>query len=103
MKVIMISGPYRNNTECGLEDNIRHAESAAKRFWKEGWAVFCPHMNTARFGGLCDDSVWLEGDLEFLKRCDAIYMLNTWRNSEGAKIEHQKAIEWGKQILYETD
>ena len=93
----MISGPYRGN----VEHNIIMARRAAVKLWKAGWAVICPHMNTANFDGECPDDVWLEGDLEFLRRVDAIYMLKAWRSSKGAMVEHQKAIEWGKQIIYE--
>lgn len=103
MKVIMISGAYRAKTEVELMANIRHAEDAAKRLWCEGWAVICPHKNTSLFGGLCDDSVWLNGVLEFLKRSDAIYMLTNWRNSEGAKNEYRKAVKWNKEIIFEGE
>ena len=99
----MISGVYRSKSEVELLDNIKHAELAARKLWIEGWAVICPHKNTAFLGGLCDDSVWIDGALEFLKRSDAVYMLNNWRQSDGAKTELLKAQEWGKQIIYEID
>jgi hypothetical protein len=101
VKVIFISGPYRAKNEWGLVQNIRHAEQVALRLWLEGWAVFCPHKNTAFFGGGCDDSVWLEGDMEILRRCDAIYMLNTWTKSAGATAEHGEALRLGIPIFYE--
>jgi len=101
MKLILISGPYRAKTEWELTENIRHAEAAAIKMWKEGWAVICPHKNSAWFGGICDDSVWLEGDLEMLRRCDAIYMLNTWHRSEGAISELKVAQRLGLEIIYE--
>ena len=101
MKLIFISGPYRANTEWELITNIRHAEAAAIKLWQEGWAVICPHKNSALFGGICDDSVWLKGDIVMLKRCDAIYMLNTWKNSTGATLELRVAKEDGLEIYYE--
>ena len=101
MKIIFISGPYRADSEWGVKQNIRHAELAAVRLWREGWAVFCPHKNTAFFGGVCDDSVWLKGDLVILRVCHAIYMLNTWRKSTGAIDEHEEAKRLGLEIIYE--
>ena len=82
---------------------MRKAEDASLRLWKEGWAVICPHKNTAHFGGAMGipDSVWLEGDLEFLKRCDAIYLLDNWKGSTGAKAEYALARKLGLEILYE--
>lgn len=100
MKVIYVAGSYRSNTEWGLVENIRKAEDAAIRLWQEGYAVICPHKNTAHFGGLAPDNIWLEGDLEILKRCDAIYMVPGWSSSKGASAEHAMAKEWGKEIIY---
>lgn len=106
MKVIYIAGKYRSDTEWGLTDNIRHAELAARRLWGEGWAVICPHKNSAHFGGLKenpedDQKLWMEGDLEILSRCDAIYMLSNYKESNGALLELAKAWNLGLEIYYE--
>ena len=103
MKVIYIAGPYRSTCEWQLEEFLRHAEDAALKLWKEGWAVVCPHKNTAHFGGAwgIPDGTWLEGDIEILKRCDAIYMLKRWEQSKGAKRELEIAVEQGLEVIYE--
>jgi len=101
MKVIYIAGAYRNGSEWGLVENIRHAEREAIKLWQNGYAVICPHKNTAHFGGLCPDGVWLDGDIEILKRCDVIYMLSNWQSSVGAKRELEVAIENGLEVRYE--
>jgi hypothetical protein len=102
MKVIFISGAYRHKTEWQLEEHIRKAEDAALRLWQLGWVVICPHKNTAHFGGACDDKVWLEGDLELLRRSDAIYLLSRWQQSVGACAEYELARELGK-VIHEED
>ncbi|KKN65498.1 hypothetical protein LCGC14_0481020 [marine sediment metagenome] len=101
MKVIFISGPYRAKTEWQLVENIRAAEAAAIKLWREGWAVFCAHKNSAHFGGVCDESNFLNGDIEILKRCDAIYMLKSWRASVGACVELEIAMGIDLEIIYE--
>lgn len=101
MKVIFVSGAYRATSVLGIEQNIRHAEAASVELWKQGWAVYCPHKNTAHFDGIMPDSVWLEANLEILKRCDAIYMLRNWEQSVGATQEYKLAVELGKSVLYE--
>ena len=103
MKTIYISGKYRSDTEWGLEENIRHAEAAAIKLWQQGFAVFCPHKNTAHFGGACPDKALLDGDLEMLKRFDAIFMLNNWKDSVGACQELKVAKEHNLEIIYEDD
>ena len=40
-------------------------------------------------------------DIKLLCDCDAIYMLNGWRESAGAKIEHKLARDIGIEIIYE--
>lgn len=100
MEVIYIAGKYRSDTEWGLVENIRLAEEAAIKLWRQGYAVICPHKNTAHFGGLCDDKVWLEGSIEILKRCDAIYMLPNWRDSVGACAELKIAQENNLVVIY---
>ena len=101
MKIIFVSGPYRAKTEWELVGNIRRAEAAAIKLWREGWAVICPHKNSALFGGACNDSIWLEGDLEMLRRCDAIYMLRCWSTSEGAIKELALAENLGLEIYWQ--
>lgn len=99
MKLVFVSGPYRGD----VEGNISRAKRAAVRLWQRGYAVICPHLNTANFDGLCDDEVWLTGDLEILARCDTVYMLTNWKASEGARAEHRLAADLGKEIVYEAN
>jgi Domain of unknown function (DUF4406) len=87
MKLIYLAGPYRATTEWALVQNIRNAEALALEVWKLGVACICPHKNTALLGGACDDTVWLEGDLEMLRRCDAVICTTDWQRSEGARNE----------------
>lgn len=98
--IIYTAGPYRAPTEWGVTENIRTAERYAIELWKQGWVVICPHKNTACFGGCLPDDTWLMGDLEILKRCDAIFMLPGWENSEGARVEHTVAHDLGLKTFY---
>ena len=66
MKLSYIAGPYRSDTINGIVQNIRNAEKVAIKYWRLGYAVICPHKNTALFDGLLPDHVWLEGDIEII-------------------------------------
>ena len=101
IKKIYVSGPYRSSTEWGVEDNIRRAEVSAVKLWQEGYAVFCPHKNSAHLGGIVPDNVFLAGDLEILKRFDIIFMLKGWEQSIGACIELHTAQEHCLEVMYE--
>lgn len=101
MKLAFISGPYRGKTISDVVANIRHAEKYAIQYWQDGYAVICPHKNTALFDGLAPDRVWLDGDMEMLRRCDLCVMIPGWSNSVGARAEHTLAKELGVEVVYE--
>ena len=103
MKLVFISGPYRADSIYGIVQNIRKAEAVALKYWLGGCAVICPHKNSSLLDGAAPDSVWLEGDLEILGRCDAIVMMRGWQNSEGATAELHYATLQGLEIIYDPD
>jgi len=102
MEVIYIAGPYRSDTKAGQAHNIKHSREAAIRLWQEGYAVICPHMNSAWFDGVVEDKQFLLGDIEILSRCNIIYMLKGWESSAGARNEYTVANFMGLKILYEV-
>lgn len=38
----------------------------------------------------------------FVDVADAVYMLNGWEDSPGARREHERAINAGKKVIYES-
>lgn len=101
MKVIYVAGAYRGKSENEVYENIHHARTEALKLWKQGWCVICPHLNSAFMGGMNDADIFLQGGLEILRRCDAIYLLKGWEKSKGANAELDEAIKLGKDIYYE--
>ncbi len=110
MRVIYVAGCYLGKSDWETYCNIHDARVVAHRLWDEGWAVICPHSNTAFLGGEGErdrdnpDGEWakfINGDLAILKRCDAIFMMSNWLSSKGAQIEHDAAVGFGLEIIYE--
>jgi len=103
MLVAFVSGKYRSiEGVWGAHKNIEAARVVARKLWDMGYAVICPHSNTAHFDGpdYEDAAMWLEGDLEILRRCDVVVMLPGWKESRGAVAEHAEARRTGK-LIYE--
>lgn len=104
MPVCYIAGPYRAKPDPHdhwvQECNIRKAEGVAHRVWQIGCAAVTPHLNTAHFQGSLPDSVWLDGDLAILAKCDAVVMVDGWEESMGATIEQQFALDRGIPVFY---
>ena len=103
MKLVYLAGPYRAASEWELVQNIRNAEALALQVWQSGAACICPHKNTALFGGAADDSVWLEGDLEIMRRCDAVLCTDDWGRSQGTREEVRIATELDIPIFFKIE
>ncbi|HUU93152.1 MAG TPA: DUF1937 family protein [Phycisphaerae bacterium] len=101
MKVIYVAGPYRACCEHEVYLNIHEAGELARKVWLLGAVAICPHKNTAFYGGNVDDRVWLDGDLEMIRRCDAMLMMPGWERSTGAKAERELAESLGQPVFEE--
>jgi len=100
MKVVYVAGPFRGKSSWDMEQNIRRAETLALEVWRAGFACICPHTNTRFYQGAAPDQVWLDGDLEMLRRCDAVLMTPDWGRSTGATAERNLAIDAGIRVCY---
>lgn len=99
-KFIYISGPI-----AGIDDYRENFKEAEERIHR-----FCPDCITinpaAMIEGDCDSrdiERILDIELEIVRSCDVIYMMDGWVNSVGAKRELMAAIEEDKMILIGSD
>jgi len=99
IKVVYIAGAFRAKTQWGIMQNVRKAEKASLELWKLGFVCICPHTMTQHFQDECPDKVWLDGCLELLKRCDAIYLVDGWMESEGSLVEYKLARDLGLVVM----
>lgn len=101
MKIIYVSGKY---SKGNVDENIALAREAAVELWKRGIGVICPHTNTAHMEreGIPYET-FMGGDLEMVRRCDAIYMLSNWQDSPGAIREYQEAVYHRKPVFHRLE
>jgi hypothetical protein len=103
MKLIYVVGPYRAEGHWQVLENIRRAEALALEVWRLGAACICPHKNTAFFSGAAPDQLWLDGDLEMVRRCDGLICVPGWERSAGSRGEVALANELGIPVFQTTD
>ena len=90
--LVYVAGPISHGGQATPEQvaaNIRHAGEVSKQLWGQGFAVITPHYNTAWhwvIGGF-DHATYMRGDLEMLRRCDAVVFLRGWASSAGCREE----------------
>lgn len=105
MKIAYIAGPYRSKLGLiGRFVNIVKARRVAKKYWKKGYAVICPHSNSAFFDGVTIDQDFLDGDIEFMSRMkpgDIVVMMKDHEHSAGAKVERLYAYARGLEVICE--
>jgi len=100
-KLIYVSGPYTAPTDNEINENIQRAEDIAVMLMRNGFDVITPHKNTSGYQQYeFTHERYLEQDINVLSRCDAILMMNNWRESKGACIEMDYAKEENIPIIY---
>ncbi len=105
MKVVYVAGPYRGKGQWDIEQNIRRAEHVALGVWATGKAAaICVHAMCRFYEGALDDyEIWLKGDLEIMKRCDAVLLVDGWEDSSGTLVEIELANKLGIPVFKTFD
>jgi hypothetical protein len=93
---------YISGQISGLEyaDAFERFEQAENKFKDDNWDEI---VNPMKLNHKHDKSWenYMLVDIKALFESDAIYMLNNWGNSKGARIERSIAIEMDIIIIYE--
>lgn len=101
--MIYVAGPFRAKPDVTnqwvQEQNIRKAEQVSWDLFFMGAAPICPHTMTRFFQGSLPDEVFLQADLDIIRRCDAIYLVDGWERSVGTRAELALAVELNIDVL----
>lgn len=94
---IMISQPMKGKTN----EQIREERAElVKRLQEEGIEV----VDTVFENAPADEDVaiyMLSQSIRYIGKVDAVYFMKGWEKARGCKIEHEVAVEYGKQVFYE--
>lgn len=97
---IYISGKMRGLPENESRELFKTAEQYLTGL---GHDVVNPWNSELEKDASCNEwADYIMFDLNILKTCDAIYMLDNWEDSWGAKCEYAFACGRGMEIIYET-
>ena len=98
MKKIMISQPMRGKTNELIKEERK---VLVKEFEDRGYEVLDTVFNEAPKN--VDEAIWfLSKSIEYLAQADIIFFMKGWEKARGCKIEHQVAVEYDKEIIYEN-
>ncbi len=101
MRLVYVAGAVSAKTREGVEANIDHAEDWGVEIAKLGGVPWIPHANTQdpRFERVQLREFWYEATLEQLRRCDAVFLIPGWENSDGGRGEKAEAERLGMPVF----
>ena len=95
---IMISQPMKGKTN----EQIREERAElVTRLQEEGLEV----VDTVFENAPTDEDIaiyMLSQSIRYIGKVDAVYFMKGWEKARGCKIEHEVAVQYGKQVFYEN-
>ena len=103
VKRIMISQPMSGKSFYEIKET---RFKAMDKLEKEGFEIvnsfFTEEWIALNAGGIKNKNLWcLAKSLEVLASCDAVYFCAGWENARGCRIEHEAAVNYGLEVMYE--
>lgn len=83
------------------EQNVRHAEELMLDLSLAGFATYCPHVQNRFMFGRIPEPLALEVCFEWVRRSDALALVEGWQRSSGTLKEIHLARERGMMIFGE--
>ena len=75
----------------------------ATHLWSLGYAVICPHLNSAFMSGVAPEEVFLNGGLEMVRRSDLVVLTDGWAGSQGTAHEIEEARKLGIPVFSDVE
>ena len=106
MKKAMLSQPTGGKKD---EEIVETRERAIKVLEAKGYEVvntlftheWYSHENMEKRGVVQIPLCFLAKSLENMSLCHTVYFCKGWENARGCKIEHEAAVAYGLDIIYE--
>ena len=100
---IFLSLGMRGRDEKDVLHDIEEATFYAKSFYAKSYTE-CEVINTYSQENATENAsptYYLGRSIQILGSCDQVWFLNDWENYRGCKIEHDAAVAYGLDIIYE--
>jgi len=105
MVLVYVAGPYNSKTIFGKIYNILRARYWAKKIWRLGFAVICPHSNTAFFDYWrpIPESQIMTACVDMINRVDVVYVIPQSDKSRGVRAEINAAREINRRVILDFE
>lgn len=104
----MLSQPMAGKTDEEIKET---REKAIKVLQEKGYKIentlftdeWCSKESMEERGVVQIPLCFLAKSLESMSLCHAVYFCKGWENARGCRIEHDAAVAYGLDVLYEED
>ena len=108
MKKAMLSQPMAGKSEAEI---VETREKAIKALEEKGYSIINTLFTDEWYskdkmeerGVVQIPLCFLAKSLENMSLCHATYFCKGWENARGCKIEHDAAVAYGLEVIYEED
>ena len=97
MKKVMISQPMNGKTNEQIREE---REELVIRLAEEGLQVIDTIIKEDAPKDVDEAIYYLAKSIEFIGQVDIVLFMKGWEKARGCRIEHQVAVEYGKEIIY---
>lgn len=97
MRKVMISQPMRGKTNEQIREE---REELVIRLAEEGLQVIDTIIKEDVPKNIDEAIYYLAKSIEFIGQVDIVVFMKGWEKARGCRIEHQVAVEYGKDIVY---
>lgn len=95
---VFISQPMKGKTK---QEIIDERESIVD-YLKDNGHTIIPSIIVEEYPETIAERVWYLGfEIIEISKADAVYFMDGWENSNGCKIEHAVALEYGLKIIHD--
>jgi len=101
-KIVYVAGALRGNF-IRKWLNFKKIHKICKKLWSNNIINYSPHKNSGWFDNKKTDEFMLASNIELLKRCDILFVVDNWKKSSGTMGELIEAIRSGKKIYFDID
>lgn len=103
VKLVYVAGKYTSEHAYQVDENIDKSKHLARQVSLLGALGVSPHCVSGHAGGIQDYDWWIAATLKLMLRCDAVLMMEGWRDSKGSCGEHEMAFRIGMPVFYTLD
>ena len=92
---------YISGKITGTTDYISRFNKAEEEMIKQGYEVVNPAQMLSLLPTSTTHAEYMHVSYALLDICDGIYLMDGWKDSKGATMEYDYALEKGLMVLYE--